>query len=284
MNNESIYEITFNPIEWRRYISVSDECIAELLIEQFRYFSFCKNSVSGHKACVKIFLDAELYTVWDYETDVAYEKLTRDEMLSIFGVLVFKLKDNYENEKFWILHAGACVSDNNKLVVLVGPTHAGKSTLTTQLVASGRFTYLTDDSLAYDKATGKFIGFPRPITLRSTKLLDERISYVHFDKNGTEFFGLKNHFMSSGVMEYNEIVIFCICREKIEGAEGMVFRTIPKSNLMMYFILNAMNGKKISENHMIARRLCGEGLVSAYSVSGYEGDEAYKIICREVLE
>lgn len=283
MNNELFYEVVFNPIEWTRCFCVSDVYIVQLLKKEFPYFCFEESDASGKTICAKITADVEGYTFQDYESNAKFEKITGEELLAIFGTVIFDLK-NFNNDKFWFLHAGACVSDNNKLIVVVGPTHAGKSTLISQLIADNRFTYLTDDSLAYDKKKGKFIGFPRPISLRTTQFIENKLQYSQFEQNGVKFWNLKNDYMSSGVKEYDEIIVFSICREKNGTMDGPRVQKITPFGVMMLFIMNSLKGRQISENHMMARQLCNDDSISAFSVVGYEGDEAYEIICRKVFD
>lgn len=64
-----------------------------------------------------------------------------------------------------VLVHGGCVAVGDRAVVMTGPSGAGKSTLVTALVQSG-CTYLTDEAVAFDKATGKIAPFTRSISLK----------------------------------------------------------------------------------------------------------------------
>lgn len=72
------------------------------------------------------------------------------------------------------LHAGA-VTRGDATVLVVGSSHAGKSTLVAKLVEKG-WSYLSDEQIGVTP-DGRLVAFPRPITLRvgSWSLFDEAL-------------------------------------------------------------------------------------------------------------
>ncbi len=62
-----------------------------------------------------------------------------------------------------VIHAGTVRTPHGRIVALVGPANAGKSTLTGALVAAG-CDYLGDESFGVDRE-GTVYGYPKPLTL-----------------------------------------------------------------------------------------------------------------------
>ena len=71
------------------------------------------------------------------------------------------------------LHGAALTTQRGTGIVLVGRSRSGKTSLTAELAARGH-TYLTDEMVGIDLATGILRAFPRPLSMRSENL--ERIT------------------------------------------------------------------------------------------------------------
>ncbi len=71
----------------------------------------------------------------------------------------------FKEKDFFFLHAG-CVAEENQGILIVGPSHAGKSTLTLSAVKAG-FKFLSDEQplLTFKKGSFKAFLFPRRIRL-----------------------------------------------------------------------------------------------------------------------
>jgi hypothetical protein len=64
-----------------------------------------------------------------------------------------------------LIHAAGLVR-NGRAVVVVGPSGAGKSTFTLTALGTGRWDYLTDETVRFDLTTGSVTGFGKPIGLK----------------------------------------------------------------------------------------------------------------------
>lgn len=64
-----------------------------------------------------------------------------------------------------LLHSGAVATPDGRVVVIHGESGAGKTTLTTALVAEG-LAYLTDETVCLDPVTLAIEPFPKPLTVK----------------------------------------------------------------------------------------------------------------------
>lgn len=69
---------------------------------------------------------------------------------------------------------GAAVEHNNMCILLLSPTHRGKSTLVTYLTANGDFGFVTDDCILVDKTSTTVHPYTVPIKLRYINLFGIR--------------------------------------------------------------------------------------------------------------
>lgn len=86
-----------------------------------------------------------------------------------FHILESDLFDEWlESERgVFIVHASAVAHrKTGRVVLLAGPSHSGKSTLSFALAASGEFHYLSEEAVALDPSSGCLTAYPKPVKLR----------------------------------------------------------------------------------------------------------------------
>lgn len=114
---------------------------------------------------------------------------------NIIDVLV-SFQDYIEEiiEKFSIKHSflclhGGCISDRktDKSIGLIGPTHAGKSSLVVGAILSRKFDFISDDLILFNTSSGKIQIFPQIVFLRDITLFKNHINDYCFAQGYSEF-------------------------------------------------------------------------------------------------
>lgn len=122
----------------------------------------------------------------------------------------------HNSEKLLFLHAGA-VQKNGKVVIIVGQSKSGKTSLVSNLINQYGFTFLSDEIVPIDLETGFVLSFRRSLSIRNETLCDlilkekEGRAIRTIDEETVRFISFKN--IQNGIEEDTinnsvELVIF----------------------------------------------------------------------------
>ncbi len=158
----------------------------------------------------------------------------------------------------WAFFHSFVVTKNNEAILLVGPTHQGKTTLGTALTLEG-YGYLSDDVAIINDA-GELYGLSLPIKLRKNTILNlETIKQKYNVLETKNYFFLTPYFSNQNINNYRpKKVVFLnrknsATRVKIKQIED--YEAIKKLILNAAICDNIIRHSKISKNLV---QLCDE--------------------------